>query len=117
MSAGVELGSERLNKEVAAWKGCTFGEIVMVGAGCFVVFGVISCLGTLIAFDSITYGLIVAIVLTTIVASSLLKRLGKLKEGKPPGYVSQYIRRRAKRFGVPSPFLERSGKWSVARKD
>lgn len=117
MSERETLLTDRLNQEINLWKGCTANELGIMLLISFVLnSSLFIVLGGLI-WGQFLYGFIVGLMLTIPFALPFILWLGRIKYGKPPGYVSQYIWKTATRWGVKSPFLDRSGRWSVSRRE
>ncbi len=107
---------ERLNFDAIVFCGCTMKEmqrLVMTSFfGSLFVFGFLAkafigmfLLGVAIAFP--------ATVFFTWMGALFLQRL---KQGKPKGYLKQSWRLLLERRGIlPSPFTNRTGKWSIGR--
>ncbi len=107
---------QHIDRKMTVYRGCTLHEILLVSCGCSMLSLIILSLLTYILFHSFIIGAAIFIPIAIVVSRSVLKRLGKIKSDKPPGYFQQAIYLRLSDTGlVNSPYLERLGKWSVRR--
>lgn len=110
------VNSNRLNDEVPLFAGCTLHETLgVVGVSfCLSLMGTLPCL--LVSGGQWTLGLAATLVCTVPLFFLLLRRLSRLKQGKPAGYYRQYLIIRLSQWGLRStPYVMRSGKWATHR--
>jgi len=116
LDGSVDLKSDRLNDAVALFMGCTLTETMWTVLISFSIAVVIALLPTWILTGHFTLGLAGALVMTAPTFLILLKKLSRLKRGKPAGYYQHYLKIQLARKGIiKNPYVMRSGKWSTAR--
>lgn len=111
-----DFKSDRINFEVTLYKGCTLHELMALAGFSF---GICIISATFLfsflwqaPLIGIAFGIPVSFVVMLIIATSL----GKIKQNKPQGYYQQQIRLCLEDQGLlKTPFVRRSGKWSVRR--
>ena len=109
------LLAERLNTEPSIFRGCSSSELgVIVGLAILVWLPLSVVIAWCLGVPSMGFGLAgVAIVLSVVVAASVLQRL---KRGRPQAYYRHRFALRLAELGVMrSPFVTRQGHWSLGR--
>lgn len=111
-----DFKSDRINFEVTLYKGCTLHELMWLAAICFTVCITVGGIVFLCVFQRFLIGVAVAIPFGFISMLALARVLGNVKQNKPQGYYQQRIWLWLEDQGLASsPYVRRSGQWSVRR--
>ncbi len=111
-----DFKSDRLNDEVALFMNCTLKETLALVGISLVCSGFLSIPPSLIFWGKLTLSLAVMLIVMVPVFFVLLIRLSRLKRGKPAGYYVQFLKIQLSRWGIlKSPYVRRSGAWSLGR--
>ena len=115
MSEQAEVLANRLNGEPNVFKGCSTTELgLIVGASVVIWLPISTVIAWLLGAAAMGLGLAgVAIVLTVVIVASLMQRL---KRNRPDGYYRYAFLLRLDQLGLKrSPYICRSGHWSLGR--
>ena len=115
MTASRDILADRLNTEPAIFRGCSSSELgVIVGVAALVWVPLSLVLAWMLGAITMGLGLAgVGIVVTVVVTATVFQRL---KRGRPDGFYQQQFLLWLSAHGLRrSPFIRRSGAWSMGR--
>ena len=108
-----------INQKMPIYRDCTLLEVMGVSFACIAVLILLFVPLTIILFGYGWIGAALALVLWVHTSKFFLARLQKLKFGKPYGYYQHILLKELSHSvlanGLPIPFVQRLGKWSVRR--
>ena len=111
-----DLLSNRLNFDAIVFCGCTMKEMQSIAITCLSVCIVLLSLLTKLAFNMLLIGVGVSFPVGVGVTWSVAMVFQRFKQGRPKGFVKQRLLLwlEDKRIQT-SPFVRRSGKWSIGK--
>jgi conjugative transfer region protein (TIGR03750 family) len=105
-----------INHKMPIYQDCTLGEVVSVAIATLVGLTVLFSLCTKLIFGYLWPGYLLASALFFFGTKFLLSKLQKLKYGKPYGYYRHLLVKKLSDLGlIRSPYITRTGRWSVRR--
>lgn len=106
----------RLNFDAIVFAGCTMQELQIITISNLVINIILFGSITKLLFGMFLVGMGIAFPTTVGTTWCIAKILQRLKQGKPKGYVKQSILLWCENKGfLQTPFIRRSGKWTVGR--
>lgn len=108
--------SERINFEVSLFKGCTLHEMMLAAFIGFSTSIVCSSILFLLLFDSLLLGIAFGIPIGFGIMLIAANSIGTMKQNKPQRYYQHVVMMWLEDKSLcKTPFVRRSGKWSIRR--